>query len=81
MTQGERNVTDAEPAAAAAVAGVAEARRRGVLGRDASVLVLNTGNGLKDLDGAMQALGRPHRVGVDFAEVARIVESEGGGPP
>ncbi|MFQ5806653.1 MAG: threonine synthase, partial [Phycisphaerae bacterium] len=41
----------AEPAAAAAVTGVAEARRQGLVDRQASVVGLITGNGLKDLRG------------------------------
>jgi threonine synthase len=63
----------AEPAASAALAGVYKARARGYLGPEDSVVLLNTGNGLKDINGAMRSLsyipseGRtdPH-VGVSF---------------
>lgn len=66
----------AEPAAAAVVAGVAEARRAGTLGGDADVLIFMTGNGLKDTAGALRAVGQPHDVLPELADVARIVESE-----
>ncbi len=63
----------AEPAAAAAVAGAAAARRDGVLGADDDVLIVITGNGLKDIAGALSALPEPHRVPPDIAAVERIV--------
>lgn len=66
----------AEPAAAAAVAGIAEARRCGLLDARASVVALITGNGLKDIDGAMRAVGRPHDIPPDLDHVVRLVESE-----
>lgn len=46
----------AEPAAAAAYAGVAEAVDRGLVGRDERVAVLVTGNGLKDVASARRAV-------------------------
>ena len=75
-TTGRLTGVFAEPAAAAAVAGVAEARRRGVLDERASVVVMITGNGLKDVSGALRAVGSPHDISADFADVMRIVESE-----
>lgn len=66
----------AEPAAAAAVAGIAQARRQGLIDRQASVIAVITGNGLKDIQGALQAVGRPHEIPPDFDHVQRIVESE-----
>ncbi|RMF73558.1 MAG: threonine synthase [Planctomycetota bacterium] len=71
----------AEPAAAAAVAGVAEARRRGVIPADASVVIMITGSGLKDVAGAVRAVGRPYDIDPDLREVARIVtgDQQGGG--
>jgi len=47
----------AEPAGAAAHAGLLEALDKGLVQRDESVLVLNTGNGLKDIKAAMSAAG------------------------
>ncbi len=66
----------AEPAAAAAVAGLAEARRRNIIAANASVVAVITGSGLKDVDGALQAVGRPHEIPPNFDHVIRIVEAE-----
>lgn len=46
----------AEPAGAAALAGLTVAKASGWLEADASVLVLNTGSGLKDVRAAMQSV-------------------------
>ncbi|RME13822.1 MAG: pyridoxal-phosphate dependent enzyme, partial [Ardenticatenia bacterium] len=46
----------AEPAAAAAVAGVRRALADGQVGRDERVVVVITGNGLKDIPAAMRAV-------------------------
>jgi threonine synthase len=46
----------AEPAGAAAFAGLVEARNQGWLETDSPVLVINTGSGLKDIRAAMQAV-------------------------
>ncbi len=48
----------AEPAGAAAYAGLVAARQQGLLSPEWRVLVLNTGNGLKDVRAAMQASGQ-----------------------
>ncbi|MEK6675514.1 MAG: threonine synthase [Planctomycetota bacterium] len=65
----------AEPAAAAAVAGVTEAVRLGIIDRRSSVVVMITGNGLKDIAGALGALGKPHEIKPSLDEVARIAGS------
>jgi len=64
----------AEPAAATAVAGIAKARATGILGSRSSVVAMITGNGLKDIAGAMSAVGQPHVIPPDFGEVERIVD-------
>ena len=46
----------AEPAGAAAFAGLAAAKSQGWLEPEAPVLVMNTGSGLKDVRAAMQAV-------------------------
>jgi len=51
--------TFAEPAAAAAVAGVWAAVRQGVVPRDARTMAVITGSGLKDVRSALQAVGPP----------------------
>jgi threonine synthase len=64
----------AEPAAAAAVAGIAAARAQGILGPDADVLAIISGNGLKDIAGALKAVGDPHDVEPSIDAVSRVVE-------
>lgn len=63
----------AEPAAAAAVAGIAAARQRGLLNERSDVVAMITGNGLKDVPGALRALGQPHDIRPDLSDVAKIV--------
>lgn len=64
----------AEPAAAAAVAGVLEARRQGIIGSGESVVAVVSGNGLKDIAGAMAAVGAPHDIAPDITAVERVVQ-------
>ncbi|MBN1535328.1 MAG: threonine synthase [Anaerolineales bacterium] len=47
----------AEPAGATAYAGLVKARQSGIIKDNDAVLVINTGNGLKDVKAAMQAAG------------------------
>ncbi|HBY98738.1 MAG: threonine synthase [Ardenticatenaceae bacterium] len=66
----------AEPAGAASFAGVQRARREGWIREDQRVVVIVTGNGLKDIKSAMVATGAPYRVAPDLnvlrALLARI---------
>ena len=61
----------AEPAGAAALAGLTEAVNRGLIGRADRVLVLSTGSGLKDVASAMKAVTaaetKPMRIPPDLA--------------
>lgn len=66
----------AEPAAATTVAGVAEARRKGLLNEKSNVLAFITGNGLKDITGALKAVGEPNDVEPSIAAVVKIVEGK-----
>ncbi len=66
----------AEPAAATAVAGIVKARAAGIIGPRDSVVAMITGNGLKDIKGAMMAVGEPNVIKPDFGEVERIVERD-----
>ncbi len=50
----------AEPAGAAAYAGLVRAVEQGLVENEQPLLVLNTGSGLKDVRAAMQAVGDPH---------------------
>lgn len=64
----------AEPAAAAAYAGLLKGIERGVIGRDERVVVLSTGSGLKDIASVMRAVGeRPPVVEPTLAAVERTL--------
>jgi threonine synthase len=58
---------------------VAAARQRGILDERDDVVAMITGNGLKDVPGALRALGQPHDVRPDLADVARVVERQEAG--
>jgi threonine synthase len=64
----------AEPAAAAAIAGIATAREQGILQARSDVVAMITGNGLKDVQGALRAVGQPHDIPPEIGAVERIVE-------
>jgi threonine synthase len=66
----------AEPAAAAAIAGIAEARGRNLITAEASVVAMITGNGLKDIAGAMRALTGPFEIPPDIDQVERVVADD-----
>ncbi|MFZ5475237.1 MAG: threonine synthase [Myxococcota bacterium] len=63
----------AEPAAAAAVAGVGVAVARGIVRADEDVAVLVTGNGLKDTATALTAVDGPEDVAADEGEIERVL--------
>jgi threonine synthase len=69
----------AEPAGAAAYAGLVQAVNRDLVSKDERIVVLNTGNGLKDVSGAMQAVEQvgttPFTVAPDVEELKRVVDS------
>jgi len=71
----------AEPAGAAAYAGLVTAVDQRLVSREEKIVVLNTGNGLKDVSGAMQAVDlvqtKPFRVDPDFAALAQVVAGWG----
>ncbi len=67
----------AEPAGAAGVAGLVRAARDGKVKADDKVVVLITGNGLKDVASAMKAVGKPHSVVPDAGELRSLVSSLG----
>jgi len=68
----------AEPAGAAAYAGLVTAVDRQMVSADERIVVLNTGNGLKDVAGAMRAVDlvqtKPVQVPPDFAAVEAVVD-------
>jgi threonine synthase len=71
----------AEPAGAAAYAGLIKAVAQNRVSKDDTVVVLNTGNGLKDVAGAMQAVDlagtKPFRVKPDLESLQQVVDGWG----
>ena len=72
----------AEPAGAAAYAGLVKAVDKQLVSGDEKIVVLNTGNGLKDVAGAMQAVDlagtKPFRMMPDLEALKRVVAGWGG---
>jgi threonine synthase len=66
----------AEPAAAAAVAGLLKAVKAGRVGADESIVVVITGNGLKDVNSAIRAAGPPHLIEPDLKAVRAALEMQ-----
>ncbi len=64
----------AEPAAAAAYAGLVRAVDAGLVAVDERVVVLATGSGLKDIATAMKSVGRPAVVTPDLDDVRRALD-------
>jgi threonine synthase len=66
----------AEPAGAAAYAGLVKAVEKGLVSADEKIVIVNTGNGLKDVQSAMKAVehsgNRPYRIGPDFEALKEI---------
>jgi threonine synthase len=69
----------AEPAGAAAYAGLVKAVDEHLVSSEESIVVINTGNGLKDVAGAMQAMDlvetRPFRIAPDLEALKQVVAS------
>jgi threonine synthase len=63
----------AEPAAAATYAGLVKAVADGLMDPDERIVVLVTGNGLKDIASARKSVGEPMVVGKDLADVKRAL--------
>jgi threonine synthase len=63
----------AEPAAATAVAGLRRAVAEDIVGRRASAVALITGNGLKDVQSARAAAGKPYEIEPDGGALEDIL--------
>ena len=63
----------AEPTGSAPLAGLLRAREMGIVGAKDRVLIVVTGNGLKDVAGASAKAPPAHRIGVSLEDVARVV--------
>ena len=59
----------AEPAGAAGTAGLMRAVREGLIPKDARVVSIVTGNGLKDTASGMKAAGQPVRIEPDISRL------------
>jgi len=68
----------AEPAGAAAHAGLVKAVDQQLVSGDETIVILNTGNGLKDVAGAMQAVEqvgtKPFRIAPDLYVLQKVVD-------
>ncbi|HEX9118317.1 MAG TPA: threonine synthase [Anaerolineae bacterium] len=62
----------AEPAGAAAYAGLAKAVADGLVDPEERIVVLSTGNGLKDIASARKSVSEPYVVDCDIEQVKRI---------
>ena len=71
----------AEPAGAAAYAGLVKAVANGMVSPDERVVVLNTGSGLKDVAGAMKGVAlvgtQPYHVDANLEDLRRVMASTG----
>jgi threonine synthase len=65
----------AEPAAAASYAGLVRAVADSLVTPEERIVILATGNGLKDIQSARRAVGQPHRVKPELADVKRVIEA------
>jgi threonine synthase len=70
----------AEPAGAAAFAGLVKGIDQSLVAPDERIVVINTGNGLKDVASAMKAVDRvgppAHRVAPTMDDLKRVIEEE-----
>ena len=62
-----------EPAGVAGVAGVKQAVEYGIINRSESVAIIMTGNGLKDIQSAIRAVGSTIKVQPEIEEIRRVV--------
>ncbi|HEY2510113.1 MAG TPA: threonine synthase [Polyangiaceae bacterium] len=66
----------AEPTASATLAGLLRARAEGIVGAKDRILMVVTGNGLKDIAGASAKAPPAHRIGVSLDDVQRVLAEQ-----
>ena len=66
----------AEPAGATGYAGLAKMTRDGRIDRSERVVVLVTGNGLKDVKSAIQATGKPYLIEPSMDDLKQLMETQ-----
>ncbi len=64
----------AEPAGSAALAGLAKAVKQGMASPDETIVVIVTGNGLKDVRSAIKVAGKPLSIAPTLDEVKRAIK-------
>jgi len=64
----------AEPASCAPLAGLVKLKKRGCLPKGIKVVMVLTGNGLKDPDTAMSQVGRPIEIGDTIEELLEVMK-------
>ena len=67
----------AEPAGAAGTAGLKKAVESGLIEKDASIVSIVTGNGLKDVNNAIRAAGEPMSCRPDMEHLLEVFEERG----
>lgn len=67
----------AEPAAATAIAGLKRAVENGIVTRRSSAVAVISGNGLKDIRSAQQAVGKPFELAADGSGLEEILQRQG----
>ncbi len=77
MKLGGQHGIYAEPAAAAALAGIVAAREADVFDDNSRVLSMVTGSGLKDTKAAIRAGGEPIRIKPDIEKLASVLSDRG----
>jgi threonine synthase len=70
-----------EPAGVAAFAGLRKMLREGRINPDERIVVLVTGNGLKDVGSAIKATGKPHLIDPTVADLQALMRSLGHASP
>jgi len=65
-----------EPAGVAGVAGVRKAVKSGIISPSESVVIIATGNGLKDVQSAIRAAGKPTLIRPDVEAVRQAIENK-----
>jgi threonine synthase len=68
----------AEPAAAASYAGLVKAVEGDLVAAEDRVVILSTGNGLKDIQAAMRTVGTPRTIAPELEAVKRALRGERG---
>lgn len=66
----------AEPAAAATYAGLEKAAKEGKIGSEDTVVMVITGNGLKDVQSAMKSVGKPYLINPEMKELKNLVSEK-----